>query len=177
MTDIRIATREDEPELLRLLKLMHAEGGLFPLDEDRARQMFAKAFDRKGGIIGVIGPPDDIEGLIGLLITSFWYTRENHIEEYCNYVRPDKRQTTHAKTLISFARQCSDAIEIPLVIGVMTNRRVVEKVRLYRRSLGNPAGAFFVYPADRWVNELVENDDFWKTPFPAHSRKAVGASK
>lgn len=176
MTEVRIATREDEPQILELLHLMHAEGGLFPLDEDRAREMFARAFDRKGGIIGVIGDRHSIEAMIGLLITSFWYTRHNHIEEIYNFVRPDKRQTNHAKTLISFAKTCSDAIEIPLVIGVMTNRRVVEKVRLYRRVLGNPAGAFFVH-GGQWVSDIIENDEFWKTPFPAHSRKAVSAAK
>jgi hypothetical protein len=35
---VRTATKADEPELLRLLRLMLAEGGLTPLDEDRARR-------------------------------------------------------------------------------------------------------------------------------------------
>jgi hypothetical protein len=169
--EVRIATREDRQEIIRLLHLMHAEGGLFPLDLDAANSMFDRAFDRKGAIIGVIGPRNDIRGIIILLITQFWYTKEPHLEELANFIRPDARHSNLARTLIAFAKRCADAISIPLVIGVMTNRRVVEKVRLYRRSLGNPAGAFFVYPADKWVSDIIENDDFWKAPFPARGAK------
>ena len=39
---------------------MHAESGLMGLDIDCAREMFARAFNRQGGIIGVIGPQNDI---------------------------------------------------------------------------------------------------------------------
>jgi hypothetical protein len=162
LTEVRIATREDEPQILQLLHLMHAEGGLFPLDEDRAREMFAKAFDRKGGIIGVIGPTHNIEAAIGLLITSYWYTSDNHIEEYFNFVRPDRRQSTHAKTLIAFAKKCSEAIEIPLVIGVLTNNRMAAKVRLYRGQLGHPSGAFFVVNSKWNITPEPNPDDFWE---------------
>lgn len=171
---VRIATADDEPEIIRLLHLMHEEGGLLSLDVEAARDMFAFAFKKKGGIIGVVGPPGKIEGAIGLLITRFWYTRENHLEEYFNFTHPDHRKSNHARTLIGFAKKCADEIKIPLVIGVLTNKRVVEKVRLYRRSLGNPAGAFFVYGGS-WINERsADNEEFWKSPFPAHSGKKNG---
>jgi hypothetical protein len=75
--EVRVATREDEEQLLGLLEQMHAEGGLQPLSIHRAQEIFAKAFDRKGGIIGAIGPQGDIEAAIGLLINSFWYTDAN----------------------------------------------------------------------------------------------------
>jgi hypothetical protein len=133
--EIRVATRDDEEQLIGLLKQKHAEGGLLPLDEDRARDMFAKAFDRKGGIIAVIGEPGNVEAMIGLVITSFWYTRHNHIEQFLLYVRPDQRQTDHAKTLSSFARKCSDAIEIPLVIGLMSSEPAKAKPRSGRRKM------------------------------------------
>jgi hypothetical protein len=41
---VRTATKE--PELLRLLRLMHAEGGLTPLDEDCARGRQSPAVKR-----------------------------------------------------------------------------------------------------------------------------------
>lgn len=172
---VRIATPADLPELMRLLRLMHAEGGLFPLDEGRAKAMFELTFDRKGGIIGVLGEPGKLAGFIGLLITSFWYTRSSHLEEVFNFIDPDHRKSNHARTLIDFAKSCADEIGIPLVIGVMTNRRVVEKVRLYRRALGFPAGAYFVY-GGKWVSDMTENPEFWRTPFPAHSEKRKGAA-
>jgi GNAT superfamily N-acetyltransferase len=168
---VRIASSADAPQIEQLLHLMHAEGGLLSLDLDAAREMFALAFNRKGGLIGVIGDP--IEAAIGLLITRFWYTRENHLEEYFNFVHPDYRRSAHAKTLISFAKRCSDEIKIPLVIGVMTNKRVVPKVRFYRQILGNPAGAFFVYGGN-WVNGLApENDEFWEAAFPPRGSRGM----
>lgn len=171
-SSVRIATAEDEPEIIRLLHLMHEENGLVGLDIDCAREMFGRAFQKKGGIIGVIGPGSGIEAMIFLLLTRFWYRKENHLEELFNYVRPDHRRSSHARTLISFAKRCSDEIGVSLAIGVMTNKRVAEKVRLYRRSLGNPAGAFFLYNA-KWANE-ASDDEFWKSPFPAHSGKKNG---
>lgn len=168
---VRIATKDDEPEVIRLLEMMHAESGLRGLDLDCARNMFAFAFEKRGGIIGAIGPKDSIEGMIFLLITRFWYRKDNHLEELFNYVRPDHRAgTDHAKTLIEFAKKCADEIKIPLAIGVMTNQRVVGKVRLYRRSLGFPSGAFWIYGAE-WANErTADDDDFWQKPFPSHIR-------
>lgn len=164
--NVRLATREDEPEIIRLLHVMHAESGMQPLDEEAARDTFDLAFDRRGGIIGVIGPPNDIRGMLGLLITRFWFTREHHLEEIFNFVRPDCRNgTPYAERLIEFAKLCADLPEInlPLVIGVLTNRRVEAKARLYQRRLGVPSGAFFVYNAANWQDQA--NDEFWRSAF------------
>lgn len=170
MTDeVRIATRADEPEIIKLLHVMHFENGMMPLDEPCASDFFAHAFDRKGGIIGVIGPPGDIRAMIYLLITRFWYTRASHLEECFNFVRQDMRKTTYARTLIEFAQKCADEIKIPLLIGVLTNSRMEGKVRLYRRALGIPAGAFFVYGAN-WSLCDPSSEDFWKTPFPERKK-------
>lgn len=163
---VRTATAADAPEIMRLLRLMHAESGMQALDEDCAREVFDRAFQKKGGIIGVIGPQDDIHGMICLLITRSWYTSEFHLEELFNYVRPDARKSDHAKTLIRFAAHCSDQIGIPLMIGVLTNRAMAAKVRLYRQVLGYPAGAFFVYGAKDWANSQPANEEFWLGAFP-----------
>lgn len=161
---VRIATRSDEPEIIQLLHVMHFENGMMPLDEPCASEFFGRAFDRKGGIIGVIGNPGDVKAMIYLLITRFWYTSANHLEECFNFVRPDQRKSNYARTLINFAQKCADEIKIPLLIGVLTNNRMEEKVRLYRRSLGIPAGAFFVYGAN-WSVCDPSSEDFWRAPF------------
>lgn len=163
--DVRIATSADAQEIIQLLHVMHSESGMMPLDEGCANEFFSRAFDKKGGIIGVIGSPGDIKAMIYLLVTRFWYTNENHLEECFNFVRPDMRKTDYARTLIQFAQKCSDSIKIPLVIGVLTNNRMEGKVRLYRRALGIPAGAFFVYGAN-WSMAEPSNEDFWRAPFP-----------
>jgi hypothetical protein len=162
--EVRIATQADAAEIIQLLHVMHFENGMMPLDETCANEFFSRAFERKGGIIGVIGQPGDIRAMIYLLVTRFWYTSTNHLEEAFNFVRPDMRKSNYAKTLIKFAQSCSDEIKIPLVIGVLTNNRMEGKVRLYRRNLGIPAGAFFVYGAN-WSLCDPSREDFWKAPF------------
>lgn len=172
MESVRIANRDDSEEIMRLLAIMHAEGGVMPLDEMEARRTFDMAFNRQGGILGVIGEPGDIKAMIFLLISKFWYTREHHLEELFNFVRPDvrkisaKAEENYAPRLIEFAKNCADEIGIPLTIGVLTNIRMEAKVRLYKRSLGVPAGAWFIHfpKGTGWQNET--NEAFWKEPFP-----------
>ncbi len=162
--EVRIATRDDANEIIQLLHVMHFENGMMPLDEECSMEFFDRAFNRKGGIIGVIGPPGDIKAMIYLLLTRFWYTKVSHIEECFNFIRPDSRKSDYAKILIKFAQKCSDEIKVPLLIGVLANNRMEGKVRLYRRILGTPAGAFFVYGAN-WTLCDPSREDFWKAPF------------
>ena len=173
MTIVRLATRADEPALMQICRELHKENGLFEMHDDMVREMLDRAFDRKGGIVGVIDGEKMIEAVLFMIISTFWYSRDNHLEELFSYVRPAARKSNHAASLIGFAKECSDKIGIPLVIGVLTNTRMETKVRLYRRKLGMPAGAFFVYGGN-YVND-TRNDEIWRT----HSRgrnKANGAS-
>ena len=160
---VRLATWDDEEDLMRLLSLMHSESGLLPLDEMRAREMFRRAFEKRGAIIGVIGEVGNIKAMIFLLISQFWYTQQLHLEELFNFVRPDERKSDYAKRMIAFAQKCAKETKLPLIIGVLTNDRMVGKVRLYRRNLGYPAGAFFVYNS-QWQNVDESNEDFWVSP-------------
>jgi hypothetical protein len=142
--EVRVATRADEPEIIRLLHLMHAEGGLQPLDVDCARQMFDRAFSKQGAIIGVVGK-NPIEAMTCLLITRNWYTSHHHIEECFLYVNPEFRRSAHAKTLIGFAKDCSTRLNLRLFIGVLSNKRKAAKCRLYRSLLGESSGELFVF--------------------------------
>lgn len=167
---IRLAQPSDEPELLELFRMMHAEGGLRPLDVDCVRETFARAFNRKGGILAVIGAPGNIRAMLYMLITRAYYTRENHIEELFNWVHPDHRKSDYSKLMIEYAKKCSDEIsrdmgrKVPLIMGVLTNRRMSAKVRLYRLFFGMPVGAFFVHNAT-WVSQQDATEvDFWKVP-------------
>lgn len=167
---VRLAQPSDEPELLSLFRMMHAEGGMRPLDMDCVRETFARAFDRKGGILSVIGAPGHIRAMQYLLITRMYYTRENHIDELWNWVHPEHRHSDYSKILIDHAKSCSDQIsssmgtKIPLIMGVLTNSRMSAKVRLYRRFFGLPIGAFFVHNPT-WVSKQEPcEEDFWRLP-------------
>lgn len=172
---VRLATRADEPQILQYLHLMHSEGGMLPLSEARAKETFARAWDRRGGIIGVIGDYGDIRAMICLVFARSWYTDYDHLEEVFNWVHPNHRKPNlhYADDLIRFAAKTSDELsqdsmsrggrEIPLVIGVMTNSRMAGKVRLYRKILGYPSGAFFIHGA-KWEQQ-PSGEDFWRAPF------------
>jgi len=140
---------------MRLAELIHRENGFFQMDRNYVRSMLYRAFDQQGGILGVIGTPDNIEGGIYLLMSNFWYTAEPHWEELWNYVAPPYRHTNNALHQLRFAKWCSIESGIPLLIGVISNKRTEGKVRLYRRLLGNPVGSFFFYRPD----SAVTNDE------------------
>lgn len=174
MTTVRLATKDDEPQLMALCRELHSDNGLFQMDDDMVRAMLHRAFDKQGGIVGVIDADKEIAACLFMLISNFWYSREHHLEELFSFVRPAFRKSNYANELLGFAQKCADALHIPLVIGVLTNRRMEAKVRLYSRKLGTPAGAFFVVGGD-WQNDSAMSDDLWR----AHSKpkKKNGASE
>lgn len=147
MTDsrVRVASAGDEDEVMNLCRALHAENGLFSMDEDRVRGTLRMAFEKKGGLLGVIGDPGKIEAIIYMLFAQFWYSNDWHLEELFSYVHPDHRKSSNATDLIDFAKRCSTEIGIPLIIGVVSNTRTEQKVKLYQRKFDKPNGAFFVF--------------------------------
>lgn len=155
----------DLPELMRLLRAMHAESGLMPLDESYAADVFTGALSRKEGIVGVIrGEGSEIRAAMFLLITRYWYTSKFHLEELFNFIDKPWRKSNYADALIRYAQHSAKQLGIPLVIGVLTNNRMEAKVRLYRRRLGMPAGAVFIDNSD--YLDRATTDDLWR----AHTR-------
>lgn len=144
---VRLAKPEDEDEIFAICKLLHAENGLFPMDEEKVRARIRECTGQKGGIIGVIGRPGEVEAIICLVINQFWYSSEWSLDEQFAYVLPNHRRSSNAKELIIFAKACAEQLNLPLVIGVLSNERTEAKVRLYERQLGAPAGAFFLVGA------------------------------
>lgn len=142
---VRLATHEDEAELMKLCRMLHEENGLFPMEEDMVKETLNKGFNRKGGVIGVIGRPGALEGMIYMEVGNFWYSKQPHLMELFNFVHPEHRRSSHAKALIEFAKKCAGE-DVRLVIGIISNERTQAKIKLYERQLGKQAGAFFVYP-------------------------------
>jgi hypothetical protein len=139
-----LATPEDEQAIFDLLCLMHTENGLFKMDEDLVWAMIRTATNGKDGIIGLIKGPEGIEAAICLMVTSLWYTRELHLGDVFDFVHPKFRRSTRAKSMLQFAKRCSDEMGIPLMTGVVSNVRTESKIRLFERQM-KKAGAFFLY--------------------------------
>lgn len=159
---VRLAQPEDEPEILEMCKRLHKENGLFSLNEEKVQACIRKYYERAGVIVGVIGLPGKLEASTCLQLSDFYYTDEWHLAELWNFVDEPHRRSHNAEALIEFGKSCADKMKMPLFTGIITNKQMAGKVRLYRRALGNPTGAFFIYNA-RWQTEPMEDNSALRT--------------
>lgn len=138
--------RDEQDDVMRLCRQLHGENGIFQMDDTKVLSMLAKAFDRQGGILAGIGPKGKLEGLMYLLLSSFWYSNDPHFEELFLYVDPDHRKTRNAVELLKFAKWCAEESGFPLFIGILSDNTTARKELLYERQLHSQgAGKFFVY--------------------------------
>jgi GNAT superfamily N-acetyltransferase len=144
---VRLATMDDLEDLLSMGRELHKENGLLNLDEALIRQGALDAINGNHSVVGVIGPTGHMEGAIHLAFRRFWYTSDWHLEELWAYVRPQYRRSTNAKALVQYAKHCAETLKVPLLIGILSNTQTEAKVALYRRQLGAPSGAYFLYNA------------------------------
>lgn len=155
---VRIAGPQDEAALLSVLTLLHQENGLSPMSTEKVIRMIKHATGQQGGIIGVIDGEHGIEATIGMTISQWWYTDEYHLEEIWNFVHPDYRRTTHAKRLLEFAKWTSERLNLRLLCGVLSVKRLEGKMRLLQRQLPQ-IGALFMsgnLPTDRYDQKRVQ---------------------
>ena len=141
---VRFAERCDFDQIMFLCRELHEENGLLDWNEDLVRRTVMTHFDRVGGLIGVIGSPNCLEGAILLRMSNMWYSEQVILEELFSFVLPEFRRSNNAKELIDFAKSCARGIGVKLLIGIVSNHRTAAQVDLYRRRIGNPAGAYFV---------------------------------
>lgn len=155
---VRKADAGDEDDLMAMCRELHRENGLFAMNEDKVRGFLRRAFEAKGAIIGVVGERNKLQASVYLLISNFWYSDEWHLEELFLFVRKQFRRSRNAVELIGFSKRCAKELDIPLVIGVLSNTLTEQKVRLYERQLSKPAGNFFVFNS-KWHNAYLQTTE------------------
>lgn len=150
---VRFAKPEDRQEIWRLFLMGHRENGAFELAPEKVNWFLTRVLHPDvippwdigpRGAIGVIGPIGALEALVFVTIGEFWYSTARHLEEFIVYVDPECRRSHHARALIEWMKQQSDQTGLPLVTGIISNERTVEKCRLYGRMLPK-VGEFFFY--------------------------------
>lgn len=144
---VRIIGRDEQENVMQLCRQLHNENGMFRMDDAKVRSMLDRAFDKQGGILAGVGVPGKLEGLVFLLLSSFWYSNDPHWEELFLYVAPEYRKSRNAVELLKFAKWCTDQTDYPLFIGILSDLATEQKELLYERQL-KPSGAkgrFFVY--------------------------------
>ncbi len=141
---VRPAVPADEDKIVSMIKLLHDENGLFPLSEKRVRDYMQRYFRKEGALIGVIGDYGDPIASIYLEIGQPYYSETWFLNEAWNFVHPDHRRSDYAKKLLGWAKDASEKMKLPLMVGIVSNHRTEAKVRLYEKQL-EKAGAFFVW--------------------------------
>lgn len=143
----RLIGRDEESNVMEICRKLAAENALFTMNDEKVRSMMDRAYDQKGGILAGVGEKGKLEGLMFLLLTSFWYSNDSYWEEFFLYVTPEHRKSRNAVELLRFAKWCADESGFPLFIGILSNHPTERKELLYERQLhaDDYKGRFFVY--------------------------------
>ena len=142
---VRFAVPQDARQILDLVRLVHAESGIFPLSEAKVLHEIDAAIRQESGVIGVIGAPGSPVGAAWLVGGTEWYTETPAFIERFVFVHPDHRDgTRYAGDLVDWTTSLSDRFG-PLLIGVLNKHRAAAKLRWYQRKFGTPAGFYFTY--------------------------------
>lgn len=149
-TQIRIGTPDDIHDMMDIAMNASDENGFIKASQSKMLQELWSALNCHQGLMGIIGNPGEkAEGAVLLRIGQMWYSDDPVVEEKAIFIRPEFRAAKggRARRLCEFSKQVADTLNIPLIIGVLSNHRTEGKVRLYERQFGKPSGAFFLYGA------------------------------
>lgn len=153
--EVRMAAPADRQPLWSLMTELHGENGLFSISPSKVDAMLDRYYNRERTLIGVIGDVGRPVAAIYLELTQPIYSDDWMLCEQFNFVHPDHRRTTYAKQLIAFAKKCSDDLRLPLMVGILSNKRTEAKMVLYDKWL-HRAGGYYIYGlehadgAQRW---------------------------
>lgn len=146
---------------MAMCRRLWEENGLFSYNEEKVRDCLHKCYARKSAnetpvIVGVVANGSTIEASTCMMVSDFYYTDDWHLAELWNFVDEPYRKSKNIEALIEFGKGCAVKMGIPYLTGIITNKQMAGKVRKYRRLLGQPAGAFFIYNAP-WKAEPMED--------------------
>jgi len=146
---VRLGEPEEVHEIMAGALQACAENGFVHVNQVKLLREVWSALNLDNGLVGIIGEPGKIEGGILLRVTEMWYSDDRVLEEKAIFILPEYRSAKggRARRLCEFAKRAAKTLEIPLLIGVLSNNRTEAKVRLYERQFGKPDGAFFLYNA------------------------------
>jgi len=148
---IRVGTPQDLDAVMEISMMACEENGFVQPSPSRLLTDIWPALNLDEGVMGLIGPKGtmEVQGAVLLRVGHMWYSDQRAIEEKAVFIRPEYRSARggRARKLCEFSKQVADELELPLIIGVLSNHRTAGKVRMYQRIFGEPSGAFFLYKA------------------------------
>ena len=147
---VRIGEPEDVHKMMDLALAACEENGFVDPNPQKLLAERWSALNLDKGIIGIIAGEDGtFEGAVLLRVGGMWYSDRQILEEKAIFIHPDYRMAKggRARRLCEFSKVASDNLNLPLIIGVLSNHRTEAKIRLYERVFGKASGAFFLYNA------------------------------
>lgn len=150
VVEVRIGTPNDVDGMMKLAMDACKENGVTEPNTYELLQDIWPALNMNHGIVGVIGPVGgELEGCVLLRLGHLWYSRQQILEEKAIFIDQRYRSAKggRARKLCEFSKSLADKLDVPLLIGVLSNERTEGKVRMYKRIFGEPSGAFFLYNA------------------------------
>lgn len=155
---LRVATPDDLTEIMEMAVAAAKENAAFSADQELLLKNVWGPLNQQHGLIGCIGKPNGaIEGMIVLSVGTLFYTNDVCLEEKVMYVRPEYRNARggRATKLVTFAKSVAKKLGLPLLIGILSNEMTKQKVALYKRELGEPAGAFWIINAETGGHQVT----------------------
>jgi len=147
---VRVGTPQDYFRMMDFMRLMHAENGVMPWDDEAVDNAVKCGLAHYHSIVGIIdGDNGDVAASVGLFMGRFWYTAKPHLEDHWLFVAEPYRRRPLARPLLEFAKRAADKMDTPLLMGVLSETRTAAKCRLYERQLGPSRGAAFLYEPGR----------------------------
>lgn len=152
---VRAARLDELDFLIEHAGRIHEENGIGPKwDADVVRDHVTEGLigDRNGqrrAFCAVVGDNGRIEGSMLLFLNHLWYNRDYWLlEDRWIFVLPEYRQGgRNVRDLLGFAKNWSDTLGIPLCLSILSTVRTKAKMRIFQRTLGEPAGGFFLVNA------------------------------
>ncbi len=148
--DVYVGNPNDLDGVMKLAIAGSDENGFVRPSPQRLLHEIWPALNMDHGIMGIIGKDrSNPEGAVLLRIGKMWYSDQDVLEEKAIFIHPDFRSAKggRARLLCEFSKKVANALDLPLIIGVLSNHRTEGKIRLYERQFGKPSGAFFLYGA------------------------------
>lgn len=146
-TTVRIGNDMDVDGMMSLALAACEENGLTNPNPMKLLAEIWAGLTRNHGLVGIIGEPGkQFEAAILLRAESLWYSDDPSLVERAIFVHPDYRSAKggRARKLCEFAKSAAVALDLPLVIGILSSQRTESKVRLYERQFGKPSGAYWI---------------------------------
>src|SRR6266446_5958943 len=146
----RVGTPDDLDRMMALTMTASDENSFVKPSPRKILEDVYPALHKENGLVWIIGPDDGpLEGAALLRLSQPWYSEDTFLEERGIYVHPHYRHHMgrRARMLIGACVWTARQLELPLLIGVLSNQRTEGKIRLYERQLGAPAGVFFLINA------------------------------